>query len=106
MKKLVELKEEIGELAPEQIPAVLGELEELKAAAWAQLLAPNGRNPSGVQLADELVNAREAARRLGLSVDYLYRFSRRLPFVVRIGRRVRFSSRGIERYIERRQGRC
>ena len=105
MKKLVELKEEIGELAPEQIPAVLGELEELKAAAWAQLLAPNGRSPFGIQeAADELVNAREAARRLGLSVDYLYRFSRRLPFVVRIGRRVRFSSRGIERYIERRQG--
>ena len=104
MRKLAELKEEIGELAPEQIPAVLGELEELKAAAWVQLLTPNGRNPSGIQPPDELVNAREAARRLGLSLDYVYRHAQQLPFTVRVGRQLRFSSRGIERYIERRRG--
>ncbi len=105
MKKLAELKEEIGELAPEQIPAVLGELEELRARAWAQLLTPNGRNPSGIQPADELVSAREAARRLGLSLDYVYRHARQLPFTVRIGRRLRFSAQGIERFIRLRQGR-
>ncbi len=106
MRRLVELKEEIGDLSPQEIPAILGALEELKAAAWAQLLAPtNGRNPSGIKAADELLNVQEAARRLELSPDYLYRHSSQLPFTVRIGRRVRFSAQGIERYIERRQGR-
>ncbi len=106
MGKLAELKEEIANLTPEQVPDVLGQLEQLKAVAWAQLLTPNGRNPSaGVQAPDELVNAREAARRLGLSLDYVYRHARQLPFTVRVGRQLRFSSRGIERYIERRQAR-
>jgi excisionase family DNA binding protein len=104
MGKLAELKEEIANLTPEQVPDVLGQLEQLKAVAWAQLLTPNGRNPSGIEPPDELVNAREAARRLGLSLDYVYRHARQLPFAVRVGRQLRFSSRGIERYIERRQG--
>lgn len=105
MRKLAELKEEIGDLAPEQIPAVLGELEELKAKAWAQLLTPNGRSRSGIQAPDELVNVQEAARRLELSPDYLYRHASQLPFTVRIGRRLRFSAQGIERFIRLRQGR-
>ncbi len=105
MGKLAEeLKQTICALAPEQIPALLGQLEEARAAAWAQLLTPNGRNPSGRQPPDELVDVQEAARRLELSRDFLYRHSRQLPFVVRIGRQLRFSARGIERYIERRQG--
>lgn len=104
MRRLLELKEEIGGLAPQESPAVLGELEELKAAAWAQLLTPNGRSRSGIQPADELVDVQEAARRLGLSRDYLYRHARQLPFVVRINRRLRFSSEGIQRFIRLRQG--
>lgn len=105
MRRLAELKEEIGDLSHEEIPAVLGELEELKAVAWAQLLIPtNGRNPSGLKAADELLKIQEAARRLELSPDYLYRHSRQLPFTVRIGRRLRFSAQGIERFIRLRQG--
>ena len=104
MGKLAELKEEIANLTPEQVPDVLGQLEQLKAVAWVQLLTPNGRNLSGIQPPDELVNEREAARRLGLSLDYIYRHARQLPFTVRVGRQLRFSARGIARYIERRQG--
>ena len=54
---------------------------------------------------DRLLDVREAAQRLGTSTDYLYRHGRTLPFTVRVGSRLRFSSRGIDRYIRVRQGR-
>ena len=53
---------------------------------------------------ERLLNVVEAAQRLGTSHDYLYRHAKRLPFTVRIGSRLRFSSRGIERFIRARQG--
>src|SRR5258706_505556 len=47
---------------------------------------------------DENLNAAEAARRLGISRDWLYKNRGRLPFAVRLGRRVVFSARGLERW--------
>jgi predicted DNA-binding transcriptional regulator AlpA len=48
---------------------------------------------------DELLDVREAARRLRTSVDWLYRHADEFP-VVRIGsRQLRFSSRGLEDWI-------
>jgi predicted DNA-binding transcriptional regulator AlpA len=54
---------------------------------------------------DELLDVEEAAHRLSLSTDWLYRKAKDLPFTVRLGRGLRFSARGIERYIQQRQGR-
>jgi excisionase family DNA binding protein len=54
---------------------------------------------------DRLLNVQEAATKLSLSEDYLYRHSGRLPFTVRNGRQLRFSEAGIERYIRQRMGR-
>lgn len=47
---------------------------------------------------DENLSAVDAARRLGVSPDWLYRNVRRLPFALKIGRRVVFSSNGLERW--------
>lgn len=47
---------------------------------------------------DENLSIDEAAQRLGISKDFLYRHD--LPFKVRIGRRVLFSSRGISRWLD------
>ena len=52
--------------------------------------------------ADKLVDIKEASIKLGMSRDYLYRNFRSLPFAVAVGRAKRFSSRGIEQYLERR----
>jgi excisionase family DNA binding protein len=60
--------------------------------------------PDGQQ-EDQLLDVDEAADRLGTSTDYLYRHSGKLPFTVRIGSRLRFSARGIDRFIRTRQGR-
>ncbi|MBI3458456.1 MAG: helix-turn-helix domain-containing protein [Candidatus Rokubacteria bacterium] len=54
---------------------------------------------------DRLLAVEEAAGMLAVSPDWLYRRAGRLPFTVRLGRTLRFSARGLERYIRQRQGR-
>ena len=85
----------VKELPPEQLPRLLGELEEIRCTAIARLSAP-----APVQSQpDELLDVAEAARRLGLSRDYLYRHSREFPFTRRIGKRLLFSISGMEKYL-------
>jgi predicted DNA-binding transcriptional regulator AlpA len=52
---------------------------------------------------DRLLDVEAAAQRLGASRDWLYHHARQLPFTVRQGRLLRFSSHGIDRYIRSRQ---
>jgi excisionase family DNA binding protein len=87
-------------LAPEHLPHLLGALEEIRTTAFARLIAPA---PSQAQ-PDELLDIREAARRLGVSKEYLYRNHPRLNFTRRVGRRVLFSAQGIEKYIQHGHG--
>src|SRR5262249_39245917 len=47
---------------------------------------------------------KEAARRLYVSTDWVYRRTVRLPSTVRMGRALRCSAEGIDRYISQRQG--
>lgn len=96
-------------LCPGEAPGFIGALESLKAKAWARLIGTahagvgNGQ-PEGPG-EDRLLTVAEAAQKLGLSRDYLYRHAQALPFTVRIPpRQLRFSLRGIERYIRQRQG--
>src|SRR5262249_9045977 len=88
----------VQDLQPEEVPALLGELEVIKATALLRLSQP----PPPVQ-ADELLHVDAAAQRLGMSAQYLYRHADTLPFTKRNGRSLRFSSRGIEQYINRRR---
>ena len=50
---------------------------------------------------EPLLTAREAAERLRVPVGYLYRHPR-LPFLVKVGRKVRVSPSRLARYLERR----
>jgi predicted DNA-binding transcriptional regulator AlpA len=86
----------VRELPAGELPRLLGELEEIRWTAMARLTAPA---PARSQ-ADELLSAPEAARRLGISQDYLYRHHRDFPFTRRVGRRLLFSALGIDRYIQ------
>ncbi len=95
----------VAEAKAEELPALLGELGRLHSLVLARLAstANDGRQTAEAQQADELLDAKKAARRLGVSEDFCYR-NKELPFRVQVGRRVRFSARGIERYIRLRQG--
>ncbi len=72
--------------------------------AAAQAAPPAPAEP-GVSGPDANLSAPEAARRLGVSMDWLYKHASGLPFTIRIGRRLLFSSRGLERWNRLRQGR-
>ncbi len=61
------------------------------------------RNISGPR-PDRLLNVEQAAEKLGMTVDWLYRHHKNLPFTVRHGRPLRFSELGIEQYIRKRRG--
>ena len=79
------------------LPRFVGDLEEIRAVAFARLIAPTPVQ----QPPDELLSVQEAARRLGVSRDFLYRHHRRLPFSRRMGRNLLFSAQGIQKYIQR-----
>jgi hypothetical protein len=82
------------ELPPEQLPRLLGELEEIRCTALARLSAP-----APAQAQDQLLDVEAAAHRLGVSRDYLYRHHAELPFTRRMGKALRFSVCGIEKYL-------
>ncbi len=58
----------------------------------------------GLQGRDRLLNVVEAAVKLGVKPDWLYRHHKNLPFTVRHGRLLRFSELAMDDYIRRRLG--
>src|SRR5438094_10005108 len=87
----------LAQLAAEQ--ARLSALETALAARLAQAAPTNGPHQ------DQLLMIEEAAAKLGTTRDWLRRHPH-LPFVVRLSPgQVRYSAKGIERFIGRRMGR-
>jgi excisionase family DNA binding protein len=82
----------------DELPQFLGELEQIRAIAWCRLTTPSTvtRQP------DELLSIEAAAERLGVSKDYLYRHNG-LPFSRRMGRKLLFSSAGIDAFIRQKR---
>jgi predicted DNA-binding transcriptional regulator AlpA len=54
---------------------------------------------------DRLLDVDEAAQRLGVDRQWLYRRTKSLPFVVRLDGAVRYSAQGVERFIAAKRGR-
>ena len=89
--------EQARTVPPEALPRLLGDLAEIQATAQARLTAP-----APAQQADALLSVAQAAQKLGCSRDFLYRG--KFPFARRLGRKLMFSSNGIEEYLKK-QGR-
>lgn len=89
-------------LAPAELPRLLGELEEIRAVAFARLMAP----PAPVTaLSEELLDIAEAARRLNLSRTTLYALIGRGELKSRvIGRRRMIPRTSIESFVKRDHG--
>jgi len=87
----------LPQMAPEQLPELLGELEVIRATAQLRMSAP-----SPALAADEQLDIGAAATRLGVSRDYLYRHANQFPFARREGRNWRFSGQGIAAYISKK----
>ncbi len=107
---LAPLDQAIQEGTPEELARLLGglvqreELTRLRLRSGAPSSADGGGRTDGRE-ADENLDAAEAARRLGISRDWLYKNRDRLPFAVKLGRRVVFSARGLERWNRQRMSR-
>lgn len=82
-----------------ELPEVIGQLEAIKAMAWTRLTAPQ----QAIAQHDELLTVEQAAERLGMSEKYLYSNAKTLPFTKRMGRNLRFSANGIDRYIRQQR---
>jgi excisionase family DNA binding protein len=85
------------ELPCDELPSLLGEIEQVRYTAIARLSVPS-HEPSSDP--DQLLDVEEAAKRMSMSKDYLYRHKDKYPFTRREGRKVLFSSSGIDRYIK------
>lgn len=95
----------VNDLPSEAVPALRGELALLDTMLLARLLsAPNGQTGHPAP-GDRRLSVEEAAVKLNVSKDYLYRNAPTLPFTIRIGRGVGFSEQGIEKWMRRRTAR-
>ena len=92
----------IEESAPEDRPALVVQLAARLAQLGAGLTAPSSELPGDGDTPDRNLSARETARRLGVSVPYLYKHADGYPFTVRIGGRVLFSARGLAKWNRRK----
>lgn len=82
----------------EQLARLIADLEEIRIIALVRLVAP-----TSTPRPDELVGIEEAARRLCVSKHYLYRHAGQFSFTRHIGRKLVFSSLGLDRYITARR---
>jgi len=87
----------VRNLAPDDLPRLLGELETVRAVAWSRLTVPAA--PAKQQERDELLDVKVTAARLHMSTSYLYRHHRQFSFTRKVGRSLRFSAEGINVYI-------
>jgi excisionase family DNA binding protein len=84
-------------LPQDELPRLLGDLAEISATATARLVS------SVVEARpDQMLDVEEAARRMGVSKDYLYRHQKKFTFARRIGRKLLFSSISLEKFLARR----
>jgi predicted DNA-binding transcriptional regulator AlpA len=97
----------VATMPAERLPALLVEVASMQSrlaavsnAISARLIA-NAEAGSGAHRGGScLLDVQEAAERLGMSTDWLYRHARQLPFTRRVGRRaVKFDPTGLARWV-------
>jgi excisionase family DNA binding protein len=100
----------VAAIPAEHLPALLAQVAALQAHVAAllsalslRLLGDAAAGVLGHGRAEPLLSVRQAAERLGMSTDWLYRHAKRLPFTRRVGRRaVKFDAAGIDRWVATR----
>jgi hypothetical protein len=98
----------VATMPAERLPALLVDIAALQSrlaavssAISARLLADAA--PVSGDASEALLDVREAAARLNVSIDWLYRNAKKLPFTRRVGRRaVRFDPVGLCRWVAHR----
>ena len=97
----------IATMPARRLPALLVDVASMQSrlaavsnAISARLLADAEAGSGAQQGGSCLLDVQEAAERLGMSTDWLYRHARQLPFTRRVGRRaVKFDPEGLARWL-------
>jgi excisionase family DNA binding protein len=85
-------------LALEELPDLLGQLETVRLVAHGRLI----NAPAVATGPDTSLTVAQAATRLGVSTDYIYRNQQKYSkFMRREGRKILFSSAGLEKYLRK-----
>jgi hypothetical protein len=103
MAKLSDLLNDPGKiegLSREAIPQLRGELAQLDTLLLGRLLTV-GKDQDAAE--DQLIDISQAARRLGISKDYLYHHHKDFAFTRHMGSKLLFAARGIEQYISQKK---
>ncbi len=80
------------------VTLTVGQLDEVVERAVIRALNGNGHHDR-----DYLLNAKEAAKLLSVSEDWLYKHHKKLPFTRKLGpKMLRFSYQGIQAYLSRK----
>ena len=98
----------LEEIPADKIPAVLSQLAAAQSMLAARLMQNGNSAHAQTQTTNaggRLLTAAEAAAKAGVSRDWFYRRSDKLPFAVRLGRSLRFSEAGLDKWIRSRSGR-
>ena len=95
--------EALDQVPAEDLPALALYLAALQGRAAARSLEACTRITAASSNGSEaLLDVRDAAARLNLSVDWLYKHAKELPFTRRLGRAVRFDPGGLARWLAHR----
>jgi excisionase family DNA binding protein len=99
------LQARAAELPQEQLAVALAAVITVASSLATRLALATTTTPDrdGVPR-DRLLTVKEAAAKLAVKVGWLYRHADQLPFTVPQGRLLRFSERGIDKYIAQRCG--
>jgi predicted DNA-binding transcriptional regulator AlpA len=87
------------DLSSEEAANMLTQLTAVQQTLTAQVVSSKGSNTEDTE--DRLLNIDEAAQRLSMTTDWLYRNWKNFVFARKISGQLRFSSQGIDRYIKR-----
>lgn len=79
----------------EALIELLAELETIRLEAMVRLCAPASQTQP-----DQLLDVTEAANRMHVSKDFLYRHHKRYKFARREGRKLLFSGAGLDQYLK------
>ena len=97
------LRELVTATPREQLVELVGDLAAAHAEAFLRLAAPTSPSASADVCNEGNISVDEAARRLGMSGQWIYRHADRLPFVRKIGRRVLCSAQGVAEWSDRQR---
>lgn len=106
---VLELERIAEDVSEDDIPALLGELERVRARLWQRLLEPrvstatSTRSTTPTSTPDRLLTAAEAASLLGVNRRWIYDHADQIPGTRRLSARcLRFSERKLRRWFEQR----